>query len=144
MAESATPKKAPRSSKRGAVIAALGAGNSTVITAVTIGVGVAFVRGIQKEVFGGYSPEKNSSRTIRKALQRRAAERIEQLRLLAANGGHGRASQAMAEVQKRDGCRWPIGSSENPDFRFCGKKRLSHKSYCAACNERAYLKGHWK
>lgn len=142
MAKKTGQKKAVTISavKRDAVIASLKAGNTQTVTAVTVGICRGSVRAIQKKVFNTYVHEKNPSRLIQRALKRRAAERAEQLRSLVVSGGHGRASEALALVQETNGCLWPIGSPQEPDFRFCGAQRLPHKPYCAKCNKRAYLR----
>lgn len=30
-------------------------------------------------------------------------------------------------------CRWPIGSPQDPDFGFCGKRRAQGATYCNSC-----------
>jgi GcrA cell cycle regulator len=37
-------------------------------------------------------------------------------------------------------CRWPIGNPNDPDFGYCGEKKLAGKSYCAAHYERSITK----
>ena len=37
-------------------------------------------------------------------------------------------------------CRWPIGDPTDPDFGYCGEKKLAGKSYCAAHYERSITK----
>lgn len=39
-------------------------------------------------------------------------------------------AKALAKLPDR-ACRWPIGDPAKRGFRFCGKKRSRHPSYCA-------------
>lgn len=33
-------------------------------------------------------------------------------------------------TNKKNGCEWPIGHPEEPDFHFCRKEKFADKSYC--------------
>lgn len=37
-------------------------------------------------------------------------------------------------------CRWPIGDSASPSFRFCGDQQMQHQSYCTRHCRLAYRK----
>ena len=50
-------------------------------------------------------------------------------------------AQSAFEARPDNGCSWPIGELADGDFHFCGKPKLSGKSYCKACYSRAYIAG---
>ena len=37
-------------------------------------------------------------------------------------------------------CRWPIGDTHGPDFKFCGEERVPGVSYCLEHTKRAFPK----
>jgi len=43
----------------------------------------------------------------------------------------------VSKYERGEGCCWPIGDPKNPDFRFCGKKRVT-RNYCSFHDRIAY------
>lgn len=53
--------------------------------------------------------------------------------------GPSAAYGAAALVELPDGaCRWPLGDPAEPDFAFCGARKLPGRSYCPAHQARAF------
>lgn len=77
---------------------------------------------------------------IHNARRKRSVDFTARMTLLDENRTHGRASAALEAVQRIDGCRWPLGEIESPEFRFCGAKREHGSPYCCDCGKRAYTK----